>query len=152
MTNDANHDSKIRRHLVDAELSYAIVGCFLRVHNKLGFGFLESVYARAMVRALQTRGLFVQREVPVVVTFDGVEVGHHRLDMLVERRVILELKSTEKISDAPKRQLRSYLAAADLELGLLLHFGPSAQYYRVLGRRRDDRERFNSDNSGDSDA
>ncbi|HMC54755.1 MAG TPA: GxxExxY protein [Gemmatimonadaceae bacterium] len=140
------------RRLVEKELSYRIVGCFMRVHNQLRFGFVESVYAKAMCVALHRVGLRVQREVPVVVRFDGVEVGHHRLDMLVEGRIILELKSTEKISEVPKRQIRSYLAAANLELGLLLHFGPEAKCYRVLHQANNGSPRFDSGDSGDSDA
>ncbi|HEU4997110.1 MAG TPA: GxxExxY protein [Gemmatimonadaceae bacterium] len=123
-------DSSSRLAIVERELSYLIIAAFFEVYNALGFGFLESVYARAMEVALGRRGLLVQREVPVV--FDGVEVGRHRLDMLVERRIVLEIKSTERLSDVPKRQLRNYLAATNLELGIILHFGPKAEYHRVL--------------------
>src|SRR5436853_7744071 len=107
MPNDSNAGSGV----VERELSYRIVGCFFRVYNALGFGFLESIYRNAMVVALRATGLRVETEVPVVVVFDGVEVGRHRIDILVEGRVILELKSSERITDVPKRQLRSYLAA-----------------------------------------
>jgi GxxExxY protein len=69
------------------------------------------------------------------VFFHDVEVGQHRIDMLVEGRIIIEIKSTERLSDIPKRQLRNYLSAKNLELGILLHFGPRAQYYRVLRNR-----------------
>jgi GxxExxY protein len=123
-----------RSLILEKELSYVIVNAFYEVYNALGYGFLESLYSRAMAIALERRGLQVDREFPVPVRFLGEQIGFHRLDMLVERRVILEHKATELISDAPKRQLRSYLAATGLELGLLLHFGPKASYYRILGR------------------
>jgi GxxExxY protein len=121
---------------VEKDLSYVIVGCFFWVYNTLGYGFLESVYARAMEVALRLKGLKVEREVPVTIFFEGVEVGHHRMDMIVENKIIIENKSTEKLTDIPKRQLRNYLSATNLELGLVLHFGPQANYYRVIRKKK----------------
>jgi len=118
--------------LVLKELSYRIIGAFFDVYNELGFGYLESVYVAAMAVALDRAGLRVEREVPVTIFYRGVEVGHHRLDMLVERLVILEIKSTERVTDIPRRQVRNYLSATGLELGMLLHFGPTAQFHRIL--------------------
>ena len=120
---------------VDKELSYTIVGAFFEVYNKLGYGFLESIYSRALEVALRRRNVLVEREVPMVVYFDGVEVGHHRADMLIERRVIIELKATDRLPWITQRQVRNYLAALNLRLGLILHFGPSAHIYRVLRPR-----------------
>jgi GxxExxY protein len=127
-----------RPEWVEKDLSYIIVGCFFWVYNTLGYGFLESVYARAMEVALRLKGLKVEREVPVTIFFEGVEVGHHRMDMVVENKIIIENKSTEKLTDIPKRQLRNYLSATNLELGLVLHFGPQANYYRVLRKKKAD--------------
>ena len=121
---------------VEGDVSYTIIGCFYWVYNALGFGFLESIYARALEVALRLKGLRVEREVPVTIVFEGVEVGQHRMDMIVENRVIIEIKSTEKLSDIPKRQLRNYLSAMDLELGILLHFGPQATYFRILRKKK----------------
>lgn len=126
--------SSTRPIIVEKELSYTIVGAFFEVYNELGFGFLESIYSRALEIALKERGLLVEREVPVTVLFRGIEVGQHRADMLVEGRVLLEIKSTERLSDVPKRQLQNYLTAMNLQIGLLLHFGPKAEYFRVFGR------------------
>jgi len=128
-------DNSMRPQLVEKELSYTIVGAFFEVYNALGYGFLESIYSRAMEVALSRRGIKVRREVPITVRFRGIEVGRQRLDMLVEDRIILENKSTERLSDIPKRQLQNYLTASGLPLGLLLHFGPRATCYRVLGRK-----------------
>jgi len=148
MANPANEPPRI----VEKDLSYLVVGCFLAVYNTLGIGYVESVYANAMVVALQKRGLRVEREVPVTVVYEGLEVGRHRIDLLVEGRITLELKATEKLSDIPKRQLRSYLKASDLELGLLLHFGPKAESHRVLRRRSNNHfHSLNSSNSPNSD-
>lgn len=117
------------------ELSYKVVGAFFQVYNTLGVGFLESIYSKALDVALRQQGLLVQREVPAIVHFQGVEVGYHRADMLVERRLIVEIKATERLSDIAKRQVRSYLNAFDLELGLVLHFGPRADVHRVLRKK-----------------
>lgn len=120
--------------IVEKELSYIIVGAFFTVYNTLGFGFLESIYVRALEILLKQRGLLVEREYPLNVYFEGQLVGQYRADLLVEGRIIVEVKSTERLSDVPKRQLQNYLTATNLKLGLLLHFGPRAEYHRVFGR------------------
>ena len=122
--------------IIEKELSHAIVGCFFEVYNELGYGFVESLYARALEIAMRGRGLRVDREYPVIVTFRGQQIGFHRIDMLVERRVIVELKSTERLAESGRRQLRSYVTALGLDLGILLHFGPMPRFHRELGRRR----------------
>jgi GxxExxY protein len=136
-TNDANKPPGCSAPvIVEKELSHAIVGCFFEVYNELGYGFVESVYARALAITLRVRGLQVDREYPIAVTFRGEQIGFHRVDMLVEQRVIVELKSTERLADSARRQLRSYVTALGLDLGILLHFGPVPKFYRELGRRR----------------
>lgn len=122
-----------RPWIVEKELSYQIVGGFYESYNELGYGFLESLYAVRLERALKKRGLKVEREYPLPIYSEGEQIGFQKLDMLVERRVVIEIKSTEVLSFHAKRQLRNYLAATGLQLGLLLHFGPrSANYYRIL--------------------
>ena len=134
--NDPNTATTSSRPLIlEKELSHAIVGCFFDVYNELGYGFVESIYARALDITLRDRGLQVDREYPVAVSFRGQQIGFHRIDMFVERRVIVELKSTERLAETARRQLRSYVTAARLDLGILLHFGPVAKYHRELGRR-----------------
>jgi GxxExxY protein len=118
--------------IIEKELSYLVVAAFFEVYNTLGFGFLESIYVRALEIALRRRGVLVEREHPITVYFREEVVGQHRIDMLVERRIVLEIKSTDRLSDIPKRQLRNYLAAMNLKLGIVLHFGPRAEYHRVL--------------------
>ena len=122
--------------ILEKDLSYLIVEAFYEVYNELGFGFLEALYSRAMQIALKRRGLVVEREHEILVFFQGQQIGLHRLDLLVERRVVLEIKSTERLAEASKRQLRNYLAATNLDLGILLHFGPKPEFHRVLGPRR----------------
>ena len=118
------------------DLSYRVINAFFEVYNAYGYGFLEAVYSRSMVHALEKRGIEVSREVPIDVFFDGHLVGRHRLDLLVDRRIVLEIKATEQLSKAAQRQTRSYLAAANLELGIILHFGPTAAFQRVLAKMR----------------
>jgi GxxExxY protein len=142
-SNDPNQSPAI----VEKELSHAIVGCFFKVYNELGYGFVESLYARALEITIKQLGLQVDREYPVNVTFQGQQIGFHRVDMLVERRVIVELKSTERLAESARRQLRSYVTALGLELGILLHFGPAPRFHRELGGRR---PALTSHYSGDS--
>jgi GxxExxY protein len=137
--------------IVERELSYAIVSGMYVVHGELGFGYLEAIYARSLEQVLVAAGLHVQREVPLPVMFRGEQVGFHRVDMLINDRVIVEIKATERLSDAAFRQLRSYVTGMRLDLGILLHFGPSAKFHRVLGGYRSrDRSSGDSGNSGNS--
>jgi len=122
--------------ILEKEISYTIVEAFYEVYNELGFGFLESLYSRALEISLKRRGLAVEREHEILVFFQGQQIGLHRLDLLVERRIVIEIKSTERLAEASKRQLRNYLAAMSLDLGILLHFGPKPEFHRVLGPRR----------------
>lgn len=121
--------------LVEKELSHAIVGCAFEVHHELGYGFAEAVYTRSLAVALQARGIHVEREYPVTVVFRGVDVGLHRLDLLAERRVVIEVKTLERFPEPARAQVRKYLFAARLELGIVINFGPRVEYRRVLGPR-----------------
>jgi GxxExxY protein len=142
----------LRNDLMDRDLVYRVVNAFYQVYNTLGFGFLESTYSRALQIALTARGIRVDREVTIQVFFEGQPVGLHRIDMLVERRIIIEIKSSEQLSKVALRQVRSYLAAANLELGLVLHFGAQPKFCRVLARKRPFRHPGDSDDAPNSDA
>ena len=93
--------------IVEKDLSYTIVGGALEVHNELGYGFHESIYVRSLAVLLRSRGIYVEREVPIRVMFRGVEVGVHRLDLLVENRIVVEIKSMERVPDLFKKQVRN---------------------------------------------
>jgi GxxExxY protein len=118
--------------LFEEALTHKIIGAFFQVYNTLGHGFLESVYAKALEVELVRRGLHIAREVPADVYYNGQVVGLFRADMLVESRVLLELKGSRKIDQSDIAQLLNYLRATDLELGLLLHFGPRASFKRLI--------------------
>jgi GxxExxY protein len=118
--------------LLHADITEPVIGAFYEVYNALGFGFLEIVYQRAMVVALRKRGLHVELEAPYDVLFDSVQCGHHEADLVVERRVLLELKATYHLTDADRRKVLNYLRASKLEVSPLLHFGPAARFERIV--------------------
>jgi len=122
-----------RPEIIEKELSALIIAAFYEVYNALGFGFLESIYAKALEIALRRRGLFVEREVACEIYFMGERVGVHRADILVERRIVIEIKASQTLADFSKRQLLNYVTAFGLRLGILLHFGPKPSFHRVLG-------------------
>jgi len=132
--------------LIERELTGRIIECFFMVYNTLGFGMLESVYRHALVVELSRHGLDARQEVPIDVIYRGVEVGHFRLDVLVEQKIAVEVKATELLSRTASRQLLNYLRASHLDVGLLLHFGPEPRFHRVasprvLSRAREERIR-----------
>jgi GxxExxY protein len=103
------------------------------VHKALGPGFLESVYQKAMEVALRHRGIHCERQKEIHVFFEGEDVGLHRLDLVVEETIILELKAIKAFEDIHFAQLRSYLKATDLHVGLLLNFNaPTLVIKRVV--------------------
>jgi GxxExxY protein len=115
-----------------SELTDTIIGVFYEVYNELGFGFLESVYRKALKLSLEEKELKVEAEVPVPVFFRGINVGDFRADLVVNRLILLELKTAETIVVAHEAQLLNYLRATTLELGLILNFGPRPQVRRLL--------------------
>ena len=121
--------------IVEKQMSHVIVGCFYDTYNELGFGLNEVLYSRGLEILLAARGLRVEREYPVSVHFRGQQIGFHRLDMFIERKVVVELKSTDVLPEHSRRQLRTYVNLAKVDLGILLHFGPKPRFYRELGNR-----------------
>ncbi|HUX34728.1 MAG TPA: GxxExxY protein [Gemmatimonadaceae bacterium] len=118
--------------LIEAELTRSVIGAFYEVYGALGYGFLEHVYEAAMELELATRGHRVGRQVAVRIMYKGVDLATQRLDMLVDDRVIVEIKSTPELAHTAKRQLHNYLRGTRLEVGLLLHFGPKPEFHRVV--------------------
>lgn len=118
--------------LLERETTHHVIGAFFEVYNTLGFGFLEHVYAEALERELVERARTVHKEVVVPVCYKGAILSTHRVDMIVDDKVIVELKSTEILPLAAQRQLLNYLRATSFEVGLLLHFGPKPRFYRMV--------------------
>lgn len=111
-----------------------MIGAFFDVYNTLRFGFAEHIYAAALEREVVARGHSVAREVLARVMYRGEALGFQRLDMVVDERLVVEIKSTAELHKSAHTQLRSYLRATNLEVGLLLHFGPEANYFRMVNR------------------
>lgn len=110
--------------MTENETAKIIVDAAFQIHKSLGPGLLETVYEVVLAHELQRRGLAVRRQVPVAIVFDGLKFDEgFRADIIVEDKVIVELKSVETIAPVHKKQLLTYLRLADKRLGLLLNFG-----------------------------
>jgi GxxExxY protein len=114
-------------------LSGRIIEAALEVHKALGPGFLESIYQKALEVALSHRNIQWDRQREVLIHFEGEEIGSHRLDLIVEEQIIVELKAVKALEDIHFAQLRSYLKATRLHIGLLLNFNsPTLVIKRVV--------------------
>lgn len=116
--------------LAEEAITRSIIGAFFEVYNALGYGFLESVYAEALTRELRRRGHRVEREVMVRIWYKGEIIARQRVDMLIDGKVIVELKAGLSLHSTAPKLLYNYLRATDKEVGLLLHFGPEPRYFR----------------------
>ena len=110
------------------DLTQKIIGVFYDVYNELGCGFLESVYCEAMRLALGQAGLKVQTEMPIPVWFRGELVGVFRADLVVNDVVLIELKACEALVREHESQTLHYLRATEIEVALLMNFGPKPQF------------------------
>jgi GxxExxY protein len=124
-----------RGELIYERLTHSVIGGFFDVYNTLGFGFLEGAYTAALERELRDRGHEVGREVFVPVFYRGEIISRQRLDMVVDRKLVVEIKSTYELHGAAPRQVYNYLRGTGLRLGLLLHFGPIPKFYRIFCQR-----------------
>jgi GxxExxY protein len=118
--------------LIGEELTGSAIGAFFAVYDALGSGFLEHVYAAALERELLQRGHRVAREVSVPVIYKGEKIVFQRLDMLVDGRLVIEVKAAQETPNTGTRQLLNYLKATRLEVGLLFSFGPQPTFKRVV--------------------
>ena len=115
-----------------SDLTAKIIECAYRVHNTLGFGFLESVYQNALLIELEKNGLQAGKEFPIKVFYGEKIVGDYVADIIVEGKVIIELKSVKDLHPAHEAQLVNYLKATGLEVGLLINFAESVQVKRKV--------------------
>jgi GxxExxY protein len=113
-----------------SEITGLIIRAFFNVYNSLGFGFLEKVYERSMMIELKNQGLKCESQKQIKVYYTGLEVGEYYADILVDDCVIVELKAAEIIIPEHEAQLINYLKSTEIEVGLLLNFGKTAQYQR----------------------
>jgi len=113
-------------------ITETIIGCAYRVYNKMGFGFLESVYEKCLMIELQKSSLSVQSQRPITVQYEGQTVGEFVADIVVNDAIILELKSVRQLNKIHEMQLVNYLVATGLPVGLLINFGE----FKVEVRRK----------------
>lgn len=127
---DSSHEALAKR----------IIGLAMKVHRTLGCGFVESVYANALLIELRNAGIVYEREKVYPVLYEGVEVGVFKADLVIENSLIVEMKSVDALAAAHSVQLGNYLSAAQIELGLLLNFGTKSLEFKTKTRiyRQDD--------------
>lgn len=114
-------------------MTYQIIGCAIKVHNKLGSGFQEVIYPRCLAIELERVGLDYAREKEHLIYYDGIEVGKRRADFVVEKQVIVELKALLKLEDAHIVQAKNYTVMYGFSIGLLINFGgKSLEYKRIF--------------------
>jgi GxxExxY protein len=120
----------MKQVLLHEDLTGIIIKAFYNVYNELGYGFLEKVYERAMLMELEQLGAKADNQTPVKVVYKDKIIGDYYADIIVEEKVIIELKAIEYILQEHEVQLVNYLKATEIEVGLLLNFGPKPQYKR----------------------
>jgi len=113
-------------------LTEKIIEAFYTVYNTLGYGFLEKVYESALLIELKKLGLLAVAQFPIQVRYDGSVIGEYFADILVENRIIVEIKAAKTIGPEHEAQLLNYLKATSLEVGLILNFGPKAEFKRKI--------------------
>lgn len=118
--------------LIEEDLTRLVIGGFYSVYNVFGFGFSEKVYCSGLEVELKARGLRVDREVPKQVYYRDKPIAIYKVDMIVERKLIVEVKATKHLVKADHEQLHNYLRVTDLRVGLLLHFGPKPVFHRMV--------------------
>ena len=121
-----------RPAFLHGSVSKAVIDEFFRVYDDLGSGLPEAIYQVAMARALRSRGLQVAREVPLHVFFRGEPIGRFRADLIVDAVLLLELKAVERILEAHQAQVLTYLKVSDIEVGLLINFGTTPDFRRLV--------------------
>ncbi len=124
-----------KTNIIYPDLSYKIMGAIFEVHSELGPGFLESVYEKALIEELSNRGLEIETQKVIDLIYKNKKIGIHRLDLVIDNKVVVELKTVERFSVHHKAQLTSYLKASGYKLGILVNFSKSkVEYLRVVIR------------------
>ena len=130
--------TKIRKHEITPdiefeELSGRIINSAIEVHKKLGPGFLESIYQEALPIQLKKDGMRVEKQKEIDIYYDNQQVGIHRLDLVIDEEIIIELKTVKDFDESHIAQVISYLKATGLKIGLLLNFSKaSLQIKRIV--------------------
>jgi len=125
--------NKHEETIIYKQLSYDIMSAALTVHKKLGHGFLEKIYENALAIELKNHNILFRQQAPIKVFYENKLIGEYAADILVDDKIIIELKAAEEISNIHKAQLINYLRATNLRLGIIINFGkPRLEYKRVV--------------------
>ena len=116
--------------LKEEELTRIIIKAFYKVYNTLGYGFLERVYHKALELELRKMGLTVQYKLRIEVYYEGAQVGIYQADLVINNKIIIEIKAAEGLHPAHEAQLVNYLRATEIEIGFLFNFGKEPQFVR----------------------
>jgi GxxExxY protein len=114
------------------QITEQVIGCAFKVGNTLGCGFLEKCYRNAMALELRKTGLQVETEHPIAVFYDGVMIGEYYADLLVENKIVVELKASKALDEAHFAQCINYLVATGKDICLLIHFGKRVEVKRIV--------------------
>ena len=125
-------DQSVGKKVLYPELSYTLMKIGFEIHNKLGPGFTENIYEAAFTQELRSNNLYFEKQKPIRIKYKGIILGDYRLDLVVDQKIVIELKAVTSLNDVFKQQLRSYLKAGNYRLGLLLNFGSRRlEYIRI---------------------
>ena len=119
-------------NLLHKDTTDIILKSFYKVYNNLGYGFLEKVYENALLYELRNQGLDCEKQKPIKVYYEQIQVGEYYADIIVNECIILELKAAESIAEEHEFQLINYLNATEIEIGLLLNFGKNPAFKRKI--------------------
>lgn len=118
--------------LLHKNITDIILKSYYKVFNNLGYGFLEKVYENALFYELKKQGLVCEKQKPIKMYYDEIQVGEYYADIIVNECIIIELKAAESLAEEHEFQLINYLKATDIEVGLVLNFGKNPQFKRKI--------------------
>ncbi len=130
--------------LLYKQLSFNIIGAAMEVYNVLGSGFLEAVYQAAIEKELKLRGILFERKVKLPVSYKGELIGEYEADLVVDGKIVVELKSVSRFNSAHEAQAIHYLTATGLQLALLINFGASSLEHRRIVKSQKQPQKFAS--------
>jgi GxxExxY protein len=118
--------------MIKDELTFAVIGCAMKVHSTLGNGFQELIYQRCLAIELEKASIEFKREVDHTIFYEGIEVGTRRADFVIASKLIVEIKAVINLEDVHLAQVKNYLVAYNFEKGLLINFGSKSLQYKLI--------------------
>jgi GxxExxY protein len=118
--------------MIKDELTFAVIGCAMKVHSTLGNGFQEIIYQRCLAIELEKASIEFKREVDQTIFYEGIEVGTRRADFVIASKLIVEIKAVINLEDVHLAQVKNYLVAYNFEKGLLINFGSKSLQYKLI--------------------